>query len=92
MIRVDDLDSRLGELLVAGFVTSVGDDTSGPVELTSAGEDAYTRLFTAREARIARELDGWHPELHASLLELLREITHELAASSERPGRDLDPA
>jgi hypothetical protein len=30
------------------------------------------------------------PELHPRLLELLSEITHELAAGSERPDPDLD--
>ncbi len=89
MISVDELDTRLAELVSAGYVTS---DPAAPAGLTVAGEDAYTRLFAAREARIAKELDGWHPELHSSLLELLKEITHELAASGERPGRDLDPA
>ncbi len=89
-ISTADLGSRLEELTAAGFVTSAGAQATGPAELTAAGQDAYRRLFAAREARIAQELDGWHPELHASLLQLLTQITHELAASSEHPGRDLD--
>jgi len=89
-ITVSSLDDRLGELVRAGFIAPFGADPDQPVVLTEPGEDAHERLFAAREARIARELDGWHPEQHASLLMLLKEITHELAASSERPGRDLD--
>jgi EmrB/QacA subfamily drug resistance transporter len=91
-ISTANLGSRLEELTAAGFVAPEDAEATRPAELTAAGQDAYTRLFAAREARIARELDGWHPELHAPLLELLTEITHELAASSERPGRDLDVA
>jgi EmrB/QacA subfamily drug resistance transporter len=93
-IGLDNFDERLSELVRAGFVAPLGpgSDPARPAELTAAGESAYAALFEAREKRIARELDGWHPEKHAPLLTLLSEITHELAASPERPGRDLDPA
>jgi EmrB/QacA subfamily drug resistance transporter len=91
-INVDGLDDRLGELVSAGYVAPVATDPQQPAELTKDGEVAYARLFAARQARVARELDGWEPEKHAVLLRLLSEITHELAASSERPGRDLDQA
>jgi EmrB/QacA subfamily drug resistance transporter len=91
-ITVGDLDDRLSELVEAGFVAPLAADAQQPATLTAAGEDAYTGLFAAREARVARELYGWHPEHHERLLALLTEITHELAASSERPGRDLDVA
>jgi DNA-binding MarR family transcriptional regulator len=91
-ITVANLDDRTAELVDAGYVGPLAADPGRPVELTASGEDAHTRLFAARQARIARELDGWHPEQHAALLTLLKEITHELAASGERPGRDLDLA
>ena len=90
-INVADLDTRLGELVDAGFLAPLSPDPAQPAELTAAGEDAYTRMSAAREARITKEADGWHPERHAALLRLLKEMTHELAASGERPGRDLDP-
>ncbi len=91
-ITVGNLDDRLGELVRLGLVAPLTADAEHPAVLTASGEDAHAQLFAAREARIARELDGWHPEQHAALLTLLKEITHELAASSERPGRDLDLA
>jgi EmrB/QacA subfamily drug resistance transporter len=90
-ISVDNLDDRMTELVTAGFVAPLDPDPGRPAELTGAGESAYTRLIAAREARIAREVEGWHPQQHATLRKLLTELTHELAASSERPGRDLDP-
>ena len=89
-ISVPDLQERLAELVQAGYVRDGAADPGRPAELTPAGEAAYTRLFAAREDRIARLLDGWQPEQHPQLLQLLDVITHELAASHERPGPDLD--
>jgi EmrB/QacA subfamily drug resistance transporter len=90
-ISLADLNNRMTELAEAGYVAPASRaDGSQPAELTAAGESAYASLFAARRQRISRLLDGWHPELHPRLLELLSDITHELAASGERPGRDLD--
>ena len=75
------------ELVQAGFIAAA--DTAD--ELTESGQQAYARIFAARQDLIERLLDGWHPQLHPRLLELVTEITHELAASSERPDPDLDP-
>lgn len=86
-ISTDDLSGRLTDLIRAGYVEPGSD---GADELTESGRSAYARIFAARQDRIAILLDGWHPEHHPRLLDLLTDITHELAASSERPGPDLD--
>ena len=91
MITQDDLRGRLTELAGAGLVPPIP-AVGGAVGLTTAGEDAHGRLFAAREEQIERLLNGWHPEQHPRLLELLAQVTHELAASHERPGPDLDQA
>ncbi|HYK33579.1 MAG TPA: MFS transporter [Streptosporangiaceae bacterium] len=91
-ISVDNLDDRLAELVGAGYVAPLAADPQQQADLTGDGEEAYARLYAARQARVASELDGWHPEKHTALLRLLTEITHELAASAESPGRDLDAA
>jgi EmrB/QacA subfamily drug resistance transporter len=89
-IGVPDLDDRLADLVRAGYVAHLPADASRPVELTPAGETAYTRLFGARQERVARLLDDWQPQQHPRLMQLLRTITHELAAGHEPPGPDLD--
>jgi len=91
-ISVADLRDRMSELVEAGYVKAVPDGADVADELTASGESAYTRIFEARQQRVARLLDDWHPEQHPRLLELLRHVTHELAASRERPGADLDRA
>ncbi len=89
-ISVPDLGNRLTDLVQADYVQDGPADAHQPAELTPAGESAYTRLLAARQERIARLLEGWQPEHHPRLLHLLDVITHELAASHERPGPDLD--
>jgi DNA-binding MarR family transcriptional regulator len=89
-ISEPDLSGRMTELVRAGYVAPAKPIPEACDELTESGQDAYTRIFAARQDMIGRLLDGWHPELHPRLLELITEITHELAASGERPDPDLD--
>ncbi len=90
-ISVPDLSARMTELVRAGYVRPAEPVPEAPDELTDAGEAAHARIFAARQDMIERMLDDWQPDLHPRLLELLTEITHELAAGSERPDPDLDP-
>ena len=89
-ISVSDLRDRMDDLVLAGYVEPSSDGADLADELTTSGRSAYARIFAARQDRIAVLLDDWHPEQHPRLLELLSDITHELAASHERPGPDLD--
>ncbi|HEX5187947.1 MAG TPA: MDR family MFS transporter [Streptosporangiaceae bacterium] len=90
-ITVPELTRRMTELVQAGYVLPAEPLPDAPDELTEPGEAAHARVFAAREEMIGRLLEDWQPELHPRLLELLKEITHELAAGSERPDPRLDP-
>jgi EmrB/QacA subfamily drug resistance transporter len=89
-ISPEELGDRMTELVRAGYVVPAAtpDDAD---ELTESGRSAYARIFAASQDRIALLLDGWQPQQHPRLLQLLTEITHELARH-ERPGPDLEPA
>ncbi|HUJ07261.1 MAG TPA: MDR family MFS transporter [Streptosporangiaceae bacterium] len=89
-ISIAELTNRVRELEQAGYVVPGQADPARAQQLTPAGQAAYVRLFAARQERVSALLQGWHPELHPRLLELLSAVTHELAASPERPGRDLE--
>jgi EmrB/QacA subfamily drug resistance transporter len=89
-ISVPELNTRMTELVEVGYVEPAGtpDDADA---LTESGREAHARIFAASQERIALLLEGWHPRQHPRLLEFLGKITHELAASHERPGSDLEP-
>jgi len=87
-----DLERRLGELVAAGYARPLADGPAAPVPLTETGQHAFDELFRARHDAVARLAAGWDPEHHPRLVELLTRITHQLAASSETPGSDLDAA
>jgi EmrB/QacA subfamily drug resistance transporter len=51
--------------------------------LTPAGQEALEKLIAARRASLARLLDGWSPDQHVDLAQLLTRLAKELAG--ERP-------
>ncbi len=85
-----ELRHRLAELSTAGYITDGA--ASQPVQLTDSGRSAYQDLLRAREDRLHRLCADWHPDRHPQLAALLTSITHQLAASGEKPGADLDSA
>jgi EmrB/QacA subfamily drug resistance transporter len=85
-----DLGERLTELVRPGYVGPLRADPGEPVPLTESGQRAYDRLYRARHDGVSRLCADWHPDQHPALLALLDRITHQLAASREAPGRDLD--
>ncbi len=52
--------------------------------LTETGRAAHDRLVAAREKRIAELLDGWEPERHAELEEVVAGFARDLAAEMPR--------
>jgi DNA-binding MarR family transcriptional regulator len=87
-----DFERRLTELINSGYVQPLPEDPARPVSLSEAGQHAFDELFQARHDAVARLAADWQPEQHPRLLELLTRLTHQLAAGSETPGPDLDPA
>ncbi len=86
------LEQRLAELITPGYVRALPASTGEPVALTETGQRAFDQLSRARHDRVARLCADWHPDQHPALLALLDRLTHQLAASGEAPGRDLDLA
>jgi DNA-binding MarR family transcriptional regulator len=96
-IEVSDLEQRLTEPVTAGYVSVVGPDRAadgdgaraGPsVALTSAGEQAASRLVAAREAGIDRLVTEWEPDKVPELRRLVGRITTTLVATDTSPERD----
>ncbi len=96
-IAVSDLEQRLTELVAAGYVAVAvpagaadgdGGQTGAGVTLTSAGEQAASRLVAAREAGIDRLVTEWQPDTVPELRRLLGRITTTLVATDTAPERD----
>ena len=59
-------------------------DGAGPTyTLTPAGQEAVEKLIAARRASLARLLEGWSPDQHVDLAQLLTRLAGELVG--ERP-------
>jgi len=87
-----ELERRLTELVATGYVRALRADLEQPIPLTEAGQHAFDALFRARQESVARLAEDWDPEKHPGLVSLLDRLTHQLAASGETPGPDLDHA
>ena len=87
-----ELERRLTELVAIGYVRSLRADLDQPVPLTEAGQHAFDSLFRARQQSISRLAEDWEPHQHPGLVSLIDRLTHQLAASGETPGPDLDHA
>jgi DNA-binding MarR family transcriptional regulator len=87
-----ELERRLTELVATGYVRSLPADLDQPIPLTEAGQHAFDALFHARQESIALLANDWDPDQHPGLVRLLDQLTHQLAASGEAPGPDLDHA
>jgi DNA-binding MarR family transcriptional regulator len=59
------------------------DDSTATYTLTPAGREAVEKLVAARRASLARLLDGWSPDQHVDLAQLLTRLATELVG--ERP-------
>jgi MFS family permease len=87
-----ELERRLTELVAIGYVRALRADLDQPVPLSEAGQQAFDALFRARQESVARLAEDWDPDKHPGLMSLLDRLTHQLAASGETPGPDLDHA
>jgi len=85
-----ELEQR-GMVLPASLVAAGADTAAGPAPacvLTPAGEAAVVKLIAERRASLARLLEGWSPEQHHDVAELLTRLANELVRERPEP----DPA
>jgi hypothetical protein len=62
----------------------------GPIELTKSGHRDYERIVTARQEGLRELLDGWDPDEHPPLRQLIdklgRDLVSEIPAPLAAPG------
>jgi Mn-dependent DtxR family transcriptional regulator len=59
------------------------DRADGTLSITDAGRTVAERLFTTRGEALRRLLDGWRPDDHPELAELLRGLAEDSLGSPE---------
>jgi hypothetical protein len=52
--------------------------------LTDLGDDAIDRLKAARRAGLTELLEGWDPEAHPEIGDMVRRLAHELLADDDK--------
>jgi len=84
-VSVEAAQKALAELGERGMVVQPpAPDGAGPTyTLTPAGQEAVEKLIAARRASLARLLEGWSPDQHVDLAQLLTRLAGELVG--ERP-------
>lgn len=79
-------------LVAAGMI---GQHRRGPdadLHLTAAGTQALEKLTEARRRGLTELLEGWNPEEHPEVIELVKQLAHSLLADDERLVADAMPA
>jgi EmrB/QacA subfamily drug resistance transporter len=57
----------------------------GPIELTKSGREDYERIVTARRDGLRDLLDGWEPDEHPPLRELIDKLGRDLVSEIPTP-------
>jgi DNA-binding MarR family transcriptional regulator len=92
-LKVDPTILREGvdALVAAGMVVRVTEGGSHTVVLTAEGEEAIEKLTIARRQSLTEVLEGWDPEDHPEVVEMIRNLAHALLADDDRLLADAHP-
>ena len=93
-LKVDPsrIEEGVDALTQAGLVEMTGESRDGcQFVLTELGHDAIDRLQAARRAGLTELLDGWDPDDHPEIGDMIRRLAHELLADDERLLADATP-
>ncbi len=94
-LKVDPalIEPGLDGLVAAGMVEARRTGGAGDVDLhlTASGADAMERLTEARRRGLTDLLEGWNPEEHPEIIEMVKDLAHALLADDERLVADAMP-
>jgi len=84
-VPLEVAERALAELVQREMVTeALEPPATAPIyTLTPAGQEAVEKLVAARRASLARLLDGWSPDQHHDLAELLTRLANELVGTPD---------
>ena len=78
-------------LTAAGMIEERGRGADCDLYLTSVGSRALEKLTMARRSGLTELLEGWNPEEHPEIIEMVKDLAHALMADDERLVADAMP-
>jgi EmrB/QacA subfamily drug resistance transporter len=78
-------------LLAAGMIEERQRGAECDLSLTNAGTAALEKLTEARRAGLTELLEGWNPEEHPEIIEMVKDLAHSLLADDKRLVADAMP-
>ncbi len=78
-------------LLAAGIIEEQRRGAECDLYLTSKGSAALEKLTEARRSGLTELLEGWSPEEHPEIIEMVKHLAHALLADDERMVADAMP-
>ena len=93
-LKVDPtlIEPAVDGLLQAGMVEERTRGEECEFRLTSAGRRAMDKLTEARRTGLTQLLEGWNPEEHPEVIDMVKQMAHSLLADDERMVADAMPA
>jgi EmrB/QacA subfamily drug resistance transporter len=83
-ISADRLGFGVESLVAAGMVESMTGAKGQGLVLTAAGRSAIEKLTVARRDSMTELLEGWNPEEHPEVIELIRHLAESLLADDTK--------
>ena len=85
-LKVDpaELEPAVDALKAAGMVEQESPESGGHLVLTPSGQAAIDALTTARHQSMNELLEGWDPEAHPEVEEMIRHLAKSLLADDDK--------
>ena len=92
-LRIDPelIQPGVDGLVAAGMIEERRLGAQCDLHLTGAGRAALDKLTEARRNGLTELLEGWNPEEHPEIIEMVKELAHALLADDERMVADAMP-
>jgi DNA-binding MarR family transcriptional regulator len=83
-VSVDVIRPALDQLAARGFIEPSRPADTDVVRLSPLGQGAVDRLTAARRAGMTELLEGWDPEAHPEVVEMVRRLARELLVDDKK--------
>jgi hypothetical protein len=90
-VDADLIQPGVDGLLTAGMIEERRRGAECDLSLTKAGTAALDKLTEARRAGLTELLEGWNPEEHPEIIQMVKDLAHSLLADDKRLVADAMP-